>query len=179
MRLFIAIPIKNTIEIKLFQNQLREQIKYSRVKWVEQENFHLTLKFIGETQEFYINAINLILSEINKKLLLPNLKTAHFDYFGSKKQISTLLLKIEEESNLIALQNVLEKNLEELGFEKNRHSYIPHLTIGRIKYYKYQDNIPELFKKFNIQSISLELGKPGLYKSTLTEKGPVYERLSD
>lgn len=178
MRLFIAIPVKNLVEIRSLQELVKAQIKYSRVKWVEPENFHLTLKFIGETQKFYTNSINMIISEINEKYTLPNIKLTCIGYFGSRNRISTLVLKADKENNLLKLQNELEVRLEDLGFEKSKHEYTPHLTLGRIKQYNPGDNFKEICNKIPFENIFFNIENPVLYKSTLTEKGPVYERLS-
>ena len=83
-RLFAAIKIHPSAEyIKLF-NDISSSLRHERIKWVEPDNIHLTLKFFGETDETKIPAI---IQAIEKSVALSKpftLKIAHTGIFGSR-----------------------------------------------------------------------------------------------
>jgi 2'-5' RNA ligase len=51
IRTFIAVKISYTPEIRRVYNQIRKELKEEDIKWVDPEKLHITMKFIGETDE--------------------------------------------------------------------------------------------------------------------------------
>ena len=68
MRTFLAIPLPK--ETKDLLSRIQEQLKTSKadVKWVEPQNIHLTLKFLGEINEEQLNKISAIVDETVRRI---------------------------------------------------------------------------------------------------------------
>ena len=65
MRIFIAIEIPQNIRVKITEitDYLQSKTSPTAVKWVDYENLHLTIKFIGETKQEKIEEITKVLSQ--------------------------------------------------------------------------------------------------------------------
>jgi len=57
MRLFAAIPVPDMIKDYAWEIKNQLDVGLFDIKWVEYENYHLTLKFLGEVQEHEIQGI--------------------------------------------------------------------------------------------------------------------------
>ncbi len=184
MRTFIAIPLPQ--EIKAFLAELQNELKTSgaEVKWVEPENIHLTLKFLGERDDKKIKEISNILEEAvkNKKQFLARLSTlGAFPKITSPRVIWVGIDRGDEETKLIAAE--LEEKISRTGIPKEEKAFSSHITIARTKSSK---NIAELIKGLNVCADKLGEEKAEfpvrqivLYKSTLTPKGPIYQALKE
>ena len=83
-RLFAAIKIHPSPKYISTFNELTTSLKHERIKWVEPENMHLTLKFFGETEENKIADIQLALSNAVSKSRTFTLKFSDTGIFGSR-----------------------------------------------------------------------------------------------
>ncbi len=152
MRLFIATPVTLPI-YGVIKNDLS---KYIKGKWVEGWNLHLTHKFIGEDEPEKYETL---------KLEVPSskLKVNGIGMFGNK----ILYLKAD-------IDDSINKQINEKFNLKNDKPFVPHITLCRIKDLK--DGYKEALKKW--ENINFEVPvEVYLYKSTLTKKGPVYEKI--
>ncbi|HHV72625.1 MAG TPA: RNA 2',3'-cyclic phosphodiesterase [Clostridia bacterium] len=133
MRSFIAIDLPGRIkgEIEKIQNLLKNQGLNCR--WKRRDNFHLTLKFLGEITNEQAELIK-------KELVLPvgdfspfTLSITGLGAFPNTKNVRILWLGLEGELEVLnSLQSRLEKSLEELGFPREkRKEFTPHITIGQ------------------------------------------------
>ncbi len=152
MRLFIATPVT----LPIYGAIKKDLEKYIDGKWVEGWNLHLTHKFIGEDEP----------EKYQIPLEIPNekIKINGIGMFGNK--ILYLKADIEEEVN---------KEINEKFNLINDKPFKPHITLCRIKNIKDKKFFDEL-KKW--EDINIEVPfEVYLYKSTLTKKGPIYEKI--
>lgn len=174
-RLFIAIKINPEETLVNLYNLLNINTTHDKIKWVNINNIHITLKFLGETEE---NKTHEIITCINN--VVKNISHLHFDIsqigiFGSNYQPKVIWLGIKNEENLINLATQIHNELENIGFNKDRQNFVPHLTLGRINYITDKKRFTSIIKKLNIQQIqSVEVNEIILYESILKKEGPVY-----
>ncbi len=173
MRLFIALKTVSNKE-SIFSVEKLLMHKFLNVKWVERVNLHLTLKFLGEKQEKDIYGINRVISNIANTQ-----KPFSFSYHGvsafpNKKYAKIIFLAVQDPNNIVKLMVMLDKNLYTLGFKLNK-SYMPHLTLGRIR--RNVINLNEIgnvdFDVISVKAIGISL-----VRSILSSNGPVYEEIS-
>ncbi len=185
MRTFIAIELPKEIRnaLTLLQEQLRKS--GSDVKWVNPENIHLTLKFLGERDEKKIKKIIEILDEIvkDKTSFMANIST-----IGAFPKINfprVLWAGIDKGDNEIKeIFKELEEKIAKVGIPKENRPFSSHITLGRTRstlnrqelvreLNNRQENIPsEINLEFHVTKITL-------FKSTLTPKGSIYEILKE
>ena len=173
-RCFIAVAIPESIRRKLFKvgKDLVNAID-GKAKAVELENIHITLHFLGELSPTEIQRIR---HAMDKMHFAGNfdVKMKGVGFFPSESRISVIWGGVEKGAkNLETLYNTLAMRA---GFNKER--FVPHATLARVKYLNNKDKFIEIAKKFENEDFgAFKVKEVILYKSTLTQEGPVYKRL--
>ena len=179
-RLFIAItPVFSDRIIQEFYT-IKSQFKNSKIKWVDFKNFHLTLKFLGNTDESLLPEISNKLTDISKKFSAFNIRFKGYGIFGNVKFPKILWAGIEKNYNLFALQQEIEFETEQIGFERDSKKYAPHLTLGRVKFMADKKELVRLITNRATEDIAnVNVKKFQLIESKLQRKGPLYTTLSE
>jgi 2'-5' RNA ligase len=175
-RLFIAIKLIPDDNLLKTYYALKHATRYDKINWVDPDNFHLTLKFLGNTPE---DKIDLICDVINSTV------ESHYKFkfdinktgiFGSKYKPRVIWFGIDKQEQLKNLGMEIINNLDIAGFSKDRQNFVPHFTIGRIRKIlnKQLLNIEiEKIKEMFLQKVLVD--KIILYESILISKSPTYE----
>ncbi len=176
MRLFIAIELSSEIKKNIMEliNILR--YKGEGVKWVRPNGIHLTLKFLGETPPSRIQEITNSLQKTVKNFSSFYLSFQSTGCFPSgKKPPRVLWIGVEPNDYLNKIQKELEKNLEEIGYPKEKREFIPHLTLGRVRSPGRLGSIKEEFEKHKERSFGkMKVEKVTLFQSILKPEGAEY-----
>lgn len=178
-RLFIAIKIHPSVKYIDTFKQISSSLRHERIKWVEPENMHLTLKFLGETDEKKIPEINLALQQAVAVSVPFSLKISNTGIFGSRYDPKVIWFGIEKHPELEKLAQNIFGGLQLCGWQPDRQNFVPHLTIGRIK----ELNDKQLFQKTISHYHTLEIQEEKvsevvLYESILKREGPQYIAVS-
>lgn len=178
MRLFIAMPLPLQIEEALGKIILALKQSRSNVKWVDSGNIHLTLKFLGETDEKKVDNIiegikrvgvghKTVKSRLEGLGGFPNLRKPRIIWAGLSEGVD-ILAKIAAD---------IENEMEKLNFEKENRPFKSHLTLGRVKDTFGLAELTRAIENYKGRPEDFILDKIVLFKSTLTPRGPIYERL--
>ena len=170
---FIAVDIKPSSEIY----SLGREIKQTKtdVKLVEPENIHITLKFLGETQEELIRDIEEIMKESVKGIQPFTVQLKNVGVFPNKNYIRVVWIGIENSEKLRKIAEYLDEHLTQLGFKKEKKSFSAHLTIARVKSSKNKEKLLRVIEKYNdFEFTTNRVDTVKLKKSELTPMGPVY-----
>lgn len=174
MRLFVAVDIEDNIRkgIGIVIERLREH--GLDVKFVDPENIHITLKFLGEVPDNTVKEIENRISETVRGVSLFNMNIEGLGYFGNSNYIRTLWVDVKEGKNeLVKLMVSLEKNLGYIREERREPN--PHITIGRVKTQRDRDTLLRVVKEMgNVKIGKMSVKEIKLKKSELNREGPVY-----
>ena len=150
------------------------------VKWVNSENIHITLKFLGDTEESLLPEIQ---QRLSKKLFNYKpfcIRISGVGSFPPGKHPRVIWVGTEESSSLKALQAEVESEMEALGYAAEERPFLAHITLGRVKSgrrltevaRKLADSRETAIGNFEVRSIKL-------MKSELGRGGPVYTCLAE
>ncbi|ACK42736.1 MULTISPECIES: RNA 2',3'-cyclic phosphodiesterase [Dictyoglomus] len=170
-RLFIAIEFEDSVKehIYKFQKELKASI-IGDIKWVEKENFHLTIRFLGETPESLIEDVKSILEEVSNYVDPFYISLEGFGAFPSLKSPRVLWIGIEEGlEELEKIFDFIEKRLVKKGLKKEDKPFSPHLTLGRVK-----DKDIKILKESSFSKQVVFVNSITLFESRLTSQGPIY-----
>ena len=167
MRTFIAVDIPYTNAIRKFQESIE-----GRVKLVEKENIHITLKFLGEIDEKTFQKVKKCVEECKSDKFKISLKGIGF--FPNERYIRVIWIGIENYKPIEEMARCIDSKLSKLGFEREKN-YVPHLTVARAKG---KIRIDNLSKFRNMAFGEVEVREIKIKKSTLTPHGPIYEDLA-
>lgn len=179
MRAFLAVDVDPNLTYKITEIQKKVADVSPNVKMVEQENLHFTFKFLGDItpdkQETIIE-----MAEENIKDYSPfNITIKGMGAFPSMDYIRVIWLGVEHPGAFSKVQKELDNEFNNLGFKKER-SYIPHLTIGRVKGAQNKDELQTLVEELkDIEIGTMTIDRLTLKKSELTPVGPMYTDLHD
>ena len=180
MRLFIATPLGPQAEQHLGNIIADLRPHGGGVKWVDPKNIHLTLRFLGETEQDRVPKISALLdqvvegvsaipSEIGGLGAFPNLKRPRVIWAGINGGV--------EELSKLARQ--IELGVRQLRFEKESKGFKAHLTLGRVRDHRKLGPLSGLLGDYRMEPLPLTFDRVVLFKSTLTPRGPIYERLHE
>ena len=142
-------------------------------RWVPPENYHLTLRFIGEVAKYQAEEIDLALAGIGGKgfaLTLAGLGT-----FAKGGRETQLWAGLARNPALEHLQGKVEQALQRAGLAPERRRFVPHVTLARL------DNaapgkVAEFVQAHNLfRSAAIEVGGFCLFSSRLGKEASVYE----
>jgi RNA 2',3'-cyclic 3'-phosphodiesterase len=178
-RLFAAIKIQPSQEFVRVIHKLREELKHDRIKWVEADNMHLTLKFFGETDELRIPSIQKALQSAALKSGKFTMKISRTGIFGSRYDPKVVWFGIDPEPKLGQLATNTLNELQTAGWNPDRQNFVPHLTIGRIKELKDKALFQLVIDKYRDVFIQdQEVSEIVLYESILRKEGPLYIKIA-
>lgn len=178
MRTFIAVELDK--EIKKALSKIQDELKTTRadVKWVEPENIHLTLKFLGEVEENKIPKISQILKDISSQAKPFTIALSGLGAFPGLKYPRVVWIGIAEgKAELSKLAELIEARLVQLKFPKEKKGFSAHFTLGRFRSGKNKDVLCQKLNTIQVPELKQEIKSITLFKSTLTPKGSIYEKL--
>ena len=118
------------------------------IKWTKEPNFHITLAYLGHvTDEEIVEVCEKVRAAVSGKEIFD----LHFSdvELNSKTDARIVWLAGEDSQELLKLQEGIEKGLE--IFVSERKTFVPHITLGRIRKKKWEelDLKPEIKKEIN------------------------------
>src|SRR5688572_18858975 len=125
-RLFTALEIPRDAALSL--SLLRGGLPGAR--WVDVENYHLTLRFIGDVEGHLADEIANALDRVHRPAF--SLTLAGVGAFGSKKPHS-VYAGVAASPDLLALQGEVERICQRLGLDPDPRKFTPHVTLARLR----------------------------------------------
>lgn len=161
-RIFISIEFQENIKnyLKEIQNQVLKESEKGNFTIIE--NFHLTLKFIGETK---IDKLEEMERAIDKADSCETSFNLYFDKLGEFKKgnASVIWVGIKSSEILNNLYMNLEKALGEINIKPELKKFTPHITIGRQVVLK--EDFYKVMNKIKIENIEIIVNKISLMES--------------
>ncbi|MFW5771281.1 MAG: RNA 2',3'-cyclic phosphodiesterase [Spirochaetota bacterium] len=176
-RLFIALPVDEAIRIRLFPLHQFFCQWSSIIKPVSPSHYHITMKFIGDCEGSTARAIEEAFMDVPVDTTALEYTVKGIGMFPGEKNPSVIWTGLQTDLTRIRkMLNVIESFTKEFGIRAETRSFIPHLTIGRVK--KGRKLTAKMYN-FLEQYRDTDFGSSIftrliLYQSTLTPKGPEY-----
>ncbi len=175
MRLFVGIPIPDNLRRKIY-GVYRVLEDVQGVKTVEEENLHITLKFIGEFPEHRLQDVFNALSKIRYYPIDIEISgLGAFPSLSSPRVVWAGIGRGHEEVTHLA--KAVERALEPMGVRPEARPFHPHVTLARVK--RPCDIVHQFLERNkNIAFGTFTARCFVLFKSTLTSSGPIYTELA-
>jgi RNA 2',3'-cyclic 3'-phosphodiesterase len=179
MRTFIAIEIPQEFKtaLTLMQHDLRRAA--ADVSWTKPENFHLTLRFLGEVEEKQLPELKRICDQVSVTTKPFRLTLSGTGVFPNFRQPRVLWAGLIGEIQVArGLQARLEKALVSIGFAPEDKPFKLHLTVGRVKSPMNARQVAALTEIHSLPELSFEVREIVLMKSDLHSAGARYSALA-
>jgi len=178
IRTFIAVDIPESVrdQIEEFQEKLKRF--RAEVKWVRPENIHITLKFLGDIEQSMVDIIDQRLKDAVAGFAPFNVRVYGTGVFPSARRPRVLWLGIDEGREILQrLAKCIDEEIYNLGFEREKREFSPHLTLGRVRSIKYIDSLTEELLSSKFESESFIQDEILLMRSDLRPSGSIYTKL--
>ncbi len=181
LRCFIAVPLDEFTRQWLagIQEELAGEISY-RVRWEKPDNFHITLKFLGDVAVSRLDHVLKVVGAISERTRCFTLHPLRLDAFPSPYRPRVLCLRVEDyEGRLRALARDIEERLAEMGFEREARTFKGHITLGRVPKNVRPTPSEEILKSISVRGLEdIEADQIWVMESQLTPQGAIYNALA-
>jgi 2'-5' RNA ligase len=179
MRLFFAAPIAESVKRIVSKSIAAFPVADPPWGWILPENYHITLKFLGETDEALLERLLEAGREVAAAAIPFELSFGRFGAFPSISKPRVLLFHAESGMEQLAgIAESLDDELEPLGFERERRRFRAHLTLARVKRPIGPDVLGALEGVPPLpEEARQEVDRIVLVRSVLSRSGAVYEEV--
>lgn len=167
-RLFTGLELPDALKHQL----LALQKELPRVRWQTADQLHLTLNFIGDVDESWLEAIHAALAELPVSPFEATVAGA--GRFGKSGRPQTLWVGVTPAAPLVALHESIRSRLTAIGLQLESRTYRPHITIGRLRRPS-RESADFITALAGLVSPSFPVTRASLFQSTQGEAGSRYE----
>ena len=135
MRLFIGVELPEEIKERIHQTarELSKRIDPNAVRMVEKENYHITLRFLGEVDEKDLGKLNSALQKALREKGRFKVSLKGIGVFPDENYIRVVWVGVNDGAEeLEEIARGINKSLREIGF-KGDERFSAHITIARVK----------------------------------------------
>ena len=147
------------------------QDKSNAVRWVDQENYHLTLAFLGDQLE---EDLEELAGHLDEHLLQAefSVSISHLSPFPERKP-KLLAAMIARNDILREMHQQVIAAMRASPVRVDKRRFTPHITLGRYRHTKnqYSGAIP---RTLNLSGLIKEVS---IFESTLTPNGAEYQAI--
>ena len=178
-RLFIGIPIespKSVQQVEVWKKN--RQLNRNVLNWTPPGNWHITLFFLGSTEESAIAVLQQLIDESFRELQAYYIELRGVGVFPNTNNPKVLWLGLEDLQPLMPAYSKLGELLQQNGFSFDQKPLKPHLTIARVKRADNPLAFQSLLSKFEETVFDeVNMNKVVLFESITTPAGPIYKAL--
>jgi 2'-5' RNA ligase len=174
-RTFIAVKIEPGKMLLDAVEKMRLRLRNESVKWVDLNQVHVTLAFIGDTSEGTIKDISEMLAVSCKGFGEIEFRVAGVGVFKSITDPRVIWAGIGNNRRLTQLEALISGGLKELGLGLEEKPFRPHLTLARIRTLKDQKVLGTLISDYeNVVFQESRISEVIYFESILQQTGPLY-----
>ena len=131
MRLFIALNLPKKERERIYRVARRFREEEMPIRWLEAENFHVTLKFLGEVRQDRVPAVEEAVARVAGSTKSFTTEFGGFGAFPTIRRPRTVWLGVGANPELRCLKQDVEWALGDVGFDAETRAFHPHITLGR------------------------------------------------
>ena len=179
-RTFIGLPLQVEPIFLQARHKLIASLKEERISWTNPDQYHVTLRFIGDTD---ITDVKKIENVLHAGIHIPErirLDIAGLASFGPRKRPRVIWVGFEETDFFENLKSEVDRVLEMCGIPATEQPFRAHLTLGRVRSLQNLQDYYLTVEAMNQQfSGSVIFEKLVFFRSILGPRGPEYHVLDE
>lgn len=179
MRVFIAIELPESLKKEISNIQKRMRDLPDKIKWVDHSSVHITLKFLGEVKEKALDSVFKATRDVAQRFQPFMVEIKGTGVFPNPDRPRVIWIGVGEGSDKLArMAQYLEEELSNRGFPRERKKWVPHLTIGRVKWLINKEKIRrKVDEEKKTQAGQMKVEFISVMQSRLTPEGALYKPL--
>lgn len=144
----------------------------SGARWIEPENYHITLRFIGDVDNATGNDVADALDRLSNSIAF-SVRIHQLASFGGDRP-RALVAAVESNEDLMRLQSAHERVLQMVGLAPEGRRYSPHVTLARLRGTQPEDLARFLTEAARFQPLSFPVSRFVLFSSRDSVGGGPY-----
>jgi len=170
-RVFTCVWLPDELKARVVE--IQEQLKkIVEAKFVEPENLHLTLTFLGNISEERLISVKRTLDSVLKNVKSFHVKLEGLKIIPNERFIRVIGISVTDDSEISRLIKVIGTAIDGKYHEKTK------LTLCRVKNVSNRKSLMDFIEKNrHIKIGRFHVKTVALVKSTLTRRGPLYETI--
>jgi len=175
-RTFIAVEVAKSVRERLVDLQDKLRAAAPEVKFVDSENLHLTLKFLGEVDETDLYDVCKAAQKAVAESIRFSVHVVGVGAFPNAQRPRVIWAGIGEGADeLTFLHDLLEEEYRSQGYPREDRPFTPHLTLGRMRQPKPTPQLAATFEKLMDWECGMTHAREILIMSShLSSSGPNY-----
>jgi len=133
-RTFIGLPLRVEPSLLEARKRLMSALSMERISWTSPEQYHITLRFLGDTRIAAIEKIGNALHAEVKDHQQETLEIGGLGSFGPRKAPRVVWLGFREPRFIETLKQEVDRALEICGLPPSEQIFTAHLTLGRVRH---------------------------------------------
>jgi RNA 2',3'-cyclic 3'-phosphodiesterase len=175
---FLALRLPDPIKSSLAEAKKKFHESFHFQKWVHEQDYHITLAFLGYANEQQLADIREFVPHFIKNDNHFSLRISHIGTFGMNEAPRIFWAGVDKSQELQNLRNHTYSACEQAGFQLEKRAFHPHITLAR----KWKGN--EHFDRLSLErenlfqehSLTFIASEVVLYKTNLLQT-PKYEKV--
>jgi 2'-5' RNA ligase len=178
VRLFTGFPIEVTESLAhaIKRSRINADQKDMELNWIPEANYHVTLNFIGATENSKINEIIQAIQAVTTNVAPLTTSLRGMGGFPDERHTRTLWIGVRKSRALRHLQDQLRESLSNAKFPQEDREYTPHLTVAKTR--KSRSITDLISPHVRTQFGEVEVKSVLLYQSLFHGAQPVYKILN-
>jgi 2'-5' RNA ligase len=183
LRAFIAIELPTEIQAAITGSTagLKKALPKPLVRWVVQENVHLTLKFLGDVSPANLDLLAEALKMEAAQHEGFNMSVGGLGAFPNVRRARVVWIGLEAPTELAMLQRCVEGVATRLGYPAEERPFSPHLTLGRVGQTVSAGDLAKIRGALEACQVgalgTVKVDAVHIFKSDLQPSGSVYTHL--
>ena len=173
MRLFVGVPLP--AEVRQSLASLCSGVPGAR--WVDADNMHITLRFIGEADAIQAEDIDAALGDVREPAF--GLALGGVGCFDSGRKVRSVWAGVARSDGLLHLRDKVESAIVRAGFEPEHRKFRPHVTLARFKNTPSARVSPYLETHNAFAAGPFPVDRFDLLQSFLSHTGARYQTIAD
>ena len=173
-RLFIAIELPSNVRRTLADHiqRLRKALPEASASWAREENLHLTLKFLGDTELKRVEPLSQAIQRAANAAQPFEINLESCGAFPPNGAPRVLWVGVQDpRGQLASLQRKLEDECANVGFAREQRPFRPHLTIARIRNPRGASGLGRVHKETGFDPETVVVSHLSLIRSELLSNG--------
>ncbi len=179
-KLFLAARLTTSPTIEAYLTEYHRQFGFAKMRWIEPQYLHITLKFFGPTDNNTAQKIIDVVNETTRQMEPINLNITKLNIFGSKHAAKVLWWGIDEEALLTTTAQHLQTGFNTIGLYADRQNFVPHISLARIIDVRTKSFFQKQLSKYHLlePTIPFNINSLLLMESKISRQGVAYSEIA-
>lgn len=172
-RAFISVDVGDRLDWHSLRKELADLDR--GVRPVRSETLHLTLRFLGETEEGLVEDIEGVMASAVEGVEPFSMAFEGVGAFPNARKPRVVWIGLDGAEPLVGISRRLEEGVVDLGFTPEKRGFRPHATVARVKHLRRRGRMTSLLERWADASFGTMVVRAIVLKrSQLTPQGPIY-----